>query len=95
MKAVLVGAVNYLFLLFVRVSPIHFIASLVIFFLLNLMIQAVFMFLPNWINLNGVFSYLTPEMWFFLDLLNINLGAPLMITAFVTRFLIRRIPIVG
>lgn len=51
--------------------------------------------LPNSSSLNGSFSSIPPSVWFFLDLFAVTAGVPMIITAFVTRFLIRRIPVIG
>jgi hypothetical protein len=41
------------------------------------------------------FSNLSPSVWFFLDLFRLDYGLPLMISAAVARFLIRRLPLIG
>lgn len=46
-------------------------------------------------SLSSAFGSLTPETWYFVNLFNIAYGIPLVIGAFVVRFLIRRIPIIG
>lgn len=46
-------------------------------------------------NLTNVFSVLPPGVWFFLDFFRLDLGLPLLISAAVARFLIRRLPIIG
>lgn len=47
------------------------------------------------LNLNGVFSNIPETLWFFLDLCKFSYGFPIIITAYVTRFIIRRLPIIG
>lgn len=51
--------------------------------------------LPSSNSLNGAFSGITSGVWYFLDLFAFPQGLPLIISAFVTRFIIRRIPIIG
>lgn len=46
-------------------------------------------------NLNDTFSAISPGVWFFLDAFRIDVGLPLLISAAVARFLIRRLPIIG
>jgi hypothetical protein len=46
-------------------------------------------------SLNSSFMGLSPEMWYFIDFFNLDFGLPLMISAFVARFLIRRLPVIG
>ena len=95
MKSIMVGVVNYFLQFILRVSPIKFVVMTVMFVLIEILMQVVWDMLPDWMNLNGIFNFLTPGMWFFLDLVNISLGAPLVISAYATKFLIRRIPVVG
>ncbi|MDX7986502.1 DUF2523 domain-containing protein [Xenorhabdus sp. 12] len=52
-------------------------------------------FLPNSINLAELFGSLPDAIWYFLNLLQFPLGVPLVISAMVTRFIIRRLPIIG
>lgn len=45
--------------------------------------------------LDSGFAGLTPEMWYFLDLAAVPLGVPMVLSAYVTRFIVRRIPVIG
>lgn len=51
--------------------------------------------LPDATALNGVLGGIPSGVWFFLDLFNFSLGFPMVISAMVTRFIIRRIPVIG
>lgn len=46
-------------------------------------------------GLSSSFSSIPPDVWFFLDFLALDVGLPLLISAHIARFLIRRIPFVG
>lgn len=46
-------------------------------------------------SLTNSFSSLTPEIWYFLDLTAVPLGVPMILSAYVSRFILRRIPIIG
>lgn len=46
-------------------------------------------------SLSSAFGNLAPGIWFFLDFFNLAFGVPLLISAFVARFLIRRLPVIG
>ena len=46
-------------------------------------------------SLTSVFQNQSAAVWFFVDFFSIGYGLPLMISAFVTRFLIRRLPVIG
>jgi hypothetical protein len=47
------------------------------------------------INLASFFTALPPGVWYFLDLARLDFGLPLMLSAIVARFIIRRLPMVG
>jgi hypothetical protein len=46
-------------------------------------------------SLSAVFVALDPSVWFYLDFFALDVGAPLILSAYVARFLIRRIPFIG
>ncbi|MGB4117340.1 MAG: DUF2523 family protein [Polaromonas sp.] len=46
-------------------------------------------------GLNNAFSNIPSGVWFFLDFFALDIGLPLVISAHVSRFLIRRIPVIG
>ncbi|HGJ5883858.1 DUF2523 family protein [Arsenophonus sp.] len=52
-------------------------------------------FLPKSTNLAELFGALPDAIWYFLNLLQFPFGVPLVISAMVTRFIIRRLPIIG
>lgn len=45
--------------------------------------------------LNSAFSAVPAGAWYFFDLFRFDFGLPLILSASVTKFLIRRIPIIG
>ncbi len=51
--------------------------------------------LPTAASLSGAFSGIGADLWYFLDLFAFSYGAPLVISAYATRFIIRRIPVIG
>jgi len=46
-------------------------------------------------SLSSAFGGLGSGVWFFLDFFALGYGLPLIIAAYVTRFLIRRLPVIG
>lgn len=46
-------------------------------------------------GLTSAFGSIGPGVWFFLDFFQVSYGLPLIISAYVTRFLIRRLPVIG
>lgn len=51
--------------------------------------------LPTAASLAGAFGAIGNDVWYFLDLCAFSFGAPLVVSAYVTRFIIRRLPIIG
>lgn len=72
-------------------ATIVVIITLLVPFLINSFVKP-FMDLTSLTNL---FSSLSPEIWYFLDIFKFDFGIPLLISAVVARFLIRRLPFVG
>ena len=50
---------------------------------------------PTSASLSNAFGGIGEGVWYFLDLCAFSVGAPLIVSAFVTRFIIRRLPIIG
>lgn len=50
---------------------------------------------PTWMTFQGAFDGISPTVWFFIDFLALDFGFPLVVSAYVIRFLIRRIPVIG
>ncbi len=46
-------------------------------------------------NLTAAFAALPAGIWWGVDLFRLDIGVPLLISAYVARFLIRRLPVVG
>ncbi|GGY21284.1 DUF2523 family protein [Pseudoduganella dura] len=51
--------------------------------------------LPGGSTLTAAFAGLPAGLWFFLDLFQVGLGVKMCLAAYVTRFSIRRIPVIG
>lgn len=52
-------------------------------------------FIPNPSTLTSAFGGLASGIWYFMDLFAFSQGASMVVAAFATRFLIRRIPLIG
>lgn len=46
-------------------------------------------------GLNSAFGGVGAGVWWFLDFFNLAFGVPLLISAYVARFLVRRLPLIG
>lgn len=52
-------------------------------------------FLPSASSLNDALAGIPSSVWYFLDLFNFSFGVSVLVAAWVTRFIIRRIPVIG
>ncbi|MEM5426115.1 DUF2523 family protein [Paraburkholderia ferrariae] len=50
---------------------------------------------PSAAALSSAFGSIGADAWYFLDLFGFSTGAPMIVSAFVTRFVIRRLPVIG
>lgn len=51
--------------------------------------------LPSASSLSSAFGGIGADVWYFLDLFGFSYGAPAIVSAYATRFIIRRIPLIG
>jgi hypothetical protein len=45
--------------------------------------------------LTSALTSIPSSVWYFLDLMNFSMGVSMVLSAYVTRFIIRRIPVIG
>jgi hypothetical protein len=79
-------------------AQIKFVGFTFLFSIVSFLISKLTDYLTPYVGVNGLnsaFLGLTPNTWYFVNIFNLAYGVPLIIGAFVIRFLIRRIPIIG
>lgn len=59
------------------------------------LVTAIVAYVPSTAGITSAMQAFPSTLWYFLDLLRLDIGIPLMVAAFTTRFLIRRIPFIG
>lgn len=94
MQAILWPIIQWIY----REVVVKFVIFTAIFSVIAFLVPYVESLLSNFVSssiLNSAFSSIPPGIWWFLDLFQINFGLPLVIAAFVARFLIRRLPVIG
>lgn len=77
---------------------IKFVIFAAVFALVAFLVPKAIAYLGNFISpggLNSAFNVVSPGVWFFLDFFQLGYGLPLVISAYVARFLIRRLPVIG
>jgi hypothetical protein len=79
----------------VKSALVKFVLYFGLFFVTTEFIQLITPMLPGASSLTQAFSAQAPGVWYFLNLFKLPLGVSMCLSALVTRFIIRRIPIIG
>ena len=74
---------------------VKFVLYFALYFVTVEFTQVLITLLPSASSLTNAFSGITASVWYFLDLFAFSQGLPLVLSAVVTRFIIRRIPLIG
>jgi hypothetical protein len=85
------GALGWVF----RVVIVRFVVLVALAAVVAEMAQVLIGLLPSWMSFAGLFGGFTPLLWYFVDMFRLDYGLPIIVSAYVTRFLIRRIPVIG
>lgn len=91
MPAFLMSVISW----FVRSVLVKFLIMFSLFFVMSEFIPILVKLLPNSTNLKDLFSLLPDSVWYFLNYFKVPIGITMVISALLTRFLIRRIPLIG
>ncbi|MCO3302423.1 DUF2523 domain-containing protein [Pseudomonas aeruginosa] len=95
MFGILLSAGNALLGWLVRGVLVKFVVMVALYWIVAELVGVMASWLPSGAGLTSAFGTLGAATWYFLDLFAFSNGVPLLIAALVTRFLIRRIPVIG
>lgn len=95
MYAILSSAFNATLGFLVRSVIAKFFVFFALFFITTEFLAVLVDRLPNGQAMSGALSGIPPSMWYFLDLVHFDVGLPAVLSAWVLRFMIRRIPVIG
>ena len=95
MFAILLSAAHASLAFFVRSIVAKFFVFFALFFIVSEFLAVLVDRLPNGQAMSGALSGLPPSVWYFLDLVHFDVGLPTILSAWVLRFMIRRIPVIG
>jgi hypothetical protein len=76
-------------------SVIKFVVFFALLFIVNEFFQIVASMIPQAGALNLALGGIPGSVWYFLDLFNVSAGFSAIFSAYTTRFLIRRLPVIG
>lgn len=74
---------------------VKFVAFFALFFVATEFMSYLGPKLPGASALTAAFAGIPPGVWYFLDLFAVGTGVKMCLTAYVLRFAIRRIPVIG
>ncbi len=95
MFAIMVSVLNVALAFVVRSILVKFVVYFALFFITTEFISVIGSILPTGSDLSSALGGLPQDVWFYLDLFNVSAGIPILLSAWITRFIIRRIPVIG
>ena len=95
MFGIFASALNLLLGFVFRSLIVKFVVFFALWFVTTEFMGVITSLLPNSSALATGLGGIPSGVWFFLDLFNVTLGIPVLLSAWVTRFVIRRIPVIG
>jgi uncharacterized membrane protein len=93
--AILFSAFNAALGFIFRGVVVKFVILFSAWFLALELITAVVAYVPSTSVITAAMADFPPLLWWLLDLMRVDIGIPLMLSAMSTRFLIRRLPFIG
>lgn len=95
MFAILVSAANVLLGFIFRSIIVKFVFFFGLYFVTSEFVPVVLGLLPDTAVLSSAFQNVPPSVAYFLQIFMVGEGLSMIFAAYVTRFLIRRIPVIG
>ncbi|WP_396267051.1 DUF2523 family protein [Ideonella sp.] len=95
MFGILLSALNTVLAWLVRSVLVKFAVFFALYFVTTEFIAAITSILPNGSAVNGAMASVTNSTWYFLDVFMVQTGIAMVVSAYTTRFIIRRIPVIG
>lgn len=95
MYPIIVAALNGLLGFVFRAALIKFVVFTALLAIVVGFMPLIASLLPDAVSLAPAFNAIPASVWFFLDMFKVGFGLQAMATAYGTRFIIRRLPVVG
>ncbi|CAH0195986.1 hypothetical protein SRABI118_01618 [Massilia sp. Bi118] len=95
MYGILLSALFTALTWFVRSILVKFVVFFALYFIGAEFMSYLAPKLPGSSSLSQAFGAIPPGIWYFFDLFKVGTGVQLCLSAYVTRFAIRRMPVVG
>jgi hypothetical protein len=95
MFGILLSALNSVLAWAFRALVIKFVVFTALYLVVYELVAVMASWLPSGASLTSAFAGIGAGTWYFLDLFAVSVGVPLLVSAYLTRFIIRRIPVIG
>jgi len=95
MFGILLSAFNTVLAWLVRSVLIKFAVFFGLYFVTTEFVSVITAVLPNGSAVTGAMAGVTNSTWYFLDVFMVQTGISMVVSAYATRFVIRRIPVIG
>lgn len=95
MFGILLSALNSILGWVFRSLLVKFALFFALYFITSEFVGFIAALLPNASSINGTLSGITVGTWFFLDAFQLPMGISALVSAYSTRFIIRRMPVIG
>lgn len=95
MLQLLISFANLLVGFVFKKAVIKFLVITAIFVVVEELSKVLLTFIPSLTGLNQYFALIPNDLWYFLDLMAFSTGFPMILAAYATAFLIRRLPVIG
>lgn len=95
MFAILFSALNSAIGFLLRTVVIKFVVFSALFLVVKELMSALTDLLPKSTNLQNLFDGLPDSAWYFANLFQLPYGITIIVSAMFTRFIIRRLPVIG
>lgn len=95
MFGILLSAFNSVLAWVFRSLLVKFALFFALYFITSEFVGFIAALLPNTSSINSTLSSITAGTWFFLDVFQLPMGLSALVSAYATRFIIRRMPVIG
>ena len=95
MFGLILSALNSVLAWVFRSILVKFAVYFALYFVTTEFVAVVQTWIPDGRSVSTAFESLSSDVWYFLTLFAIPQGIPMVLSAYVTRFAIRRIPVIG
>jgi hypothetical protein len=95
MFGILLSAVNVALGWVFRSLLVKFGVFFALYFITTEFVGLIVGLIPDPSSVNGVMSGIGSSTWYFMNVFNVTQGLSLVVSAYATRFVIRRIPVIG